>query len=72
MVAVAKAGFIASRYSGFASKVITSLVRNCVTRNGPVPIGLKFWSVQVGALAPRQFSNCAFWMIGPFAPTKAE
>ena len=69
---VAKAGLAASRYSGFASRLIVSLVRNWVTRNGPVPIGPKFWSVQVGAFTPLQASNWAFCRIGDCDPTKAE
>jgi hypothetical protein len=49
--------------------VTTSLALKSVTTNGPVPIGLVFASVQVGAAAPRQSANCAFWITGDCAPT---
>jgi hypothetical protein len=34
-------------------------------------MGMKFWSVQVEAAAPRQLANCAACRIGEVPPTKA-
>ena len=67
----AKAGLPSSRKFGLAEKEITSFGRKSSTTNGPVPIGPKFASVQVGALAPVQSANWAFWMTGDSDPTKA-
>jgi hypothetical protein len=51
--------------------VTVSFTVKPVTLNGPVPTGMLLASVQVGAAAPRQASNCAFCNTGDSALTKA-